>query len=148
MDYKGTLFHSDLELLERLGVLAVDAVELADNVALPGAPLLLWQLAFSPSWTLSSYAMMEFLEPNTEDWMALGKYTGYAGDGPSAPASWRRLSWHKDHMRRRACGLRPTEGDMFEGDRVVYSLHVRRHFIAAGIEAQPWCGPADVDIGE
>jgi len=148
MDYKGSIFHSDLQLLEHLGALAVDGMEVADNVALPGAPLLLWHLAFGPSWTLVAYAMVEFFEPNTEDWMALGKYTGPAGDAPPAPASWERLSWHTDHMRRRACGLRPTEGDMFEEDRVVYSRHIRRHFTAAGIEAQPWVGPSDLDFEE
>merc|ERR1712187_358051 len=145
MDYKGSIFHSDLEFLEHLGALAVDALESADNVALPGAPLLLWHLAFCPSWALTAYAMMEFLEPNTEDWMALGRYLGYVGEAPTPPASWRRLSWHTDHMRRRAVGLRPTEGDMFEEDRVAYSRHVRRHFLAAGIEAIPWSGPIEDD---
>merc|ERR1712139_89560 len=85
--------------------------------------------------------MIEFLEPNTEDWMAFGLYQGPLGPVPSAPASWHRLSWHTDHMRRRASGMRPTEGDMFEEDRVAYSRHVRRHFRAAGIEAMPWCVP-------
>ncbi|CAE8735468.1 unnamed protein product [Polarella glacialis] len=143
MDYKGSIFHTDLEMLENIGAVGRRCVEVADNVALPGAPLLLWRLAFSPSWDLTAYAMMEFFEPNTEDWMALGQYLGPAGDPPPAPASWQRLSWHTDHMRRRACGLRPTEGDMFEADRVAYSRHVRRHFLAAGIEAIPWCGPVD-----
>merc|ERR1712137_299830 len=118
-----------------MNALGIHAIEVADNVALPGAPLLLWHLAFCPSWTLTAYAMMEFLEPNTEDWMALGRYRGHAGKAPTPPKSWERLSWHTDHMRRRAGGLRPTEGDMFEEDRVAYSRHVRRHFLAAGIEA-------------
>merc|ERR1712232_32234 len=88
MDYKGSIFHTDLEFLEQLGALAVDAIEVADNVALPGAPLLLWSLAFSPSWSLTTYAMMEFLEPNTEDWMAMGEYLGPAGNPPAAPVQW------------------------------------------------------------
>mmetsp|Transcript_68174 Transcript_68174/g.220292 ORF Transcript_68174/g.220292 Transcript_68174/m.220292 type:complete len:279 (-) Transcript_68174:228-1064(-) len=145
MDYKGSIFHADLELLEQLGAVARGGLELADNVALPGAPLLLWHLAFGPAWDLTAYAMMEFLEPNTEDWMALGRYQGPAGRPPHAPASWYRLSWHTDHMRRRASGLRPMEGDMFEQDRVAYSRHVRRHFRAAGIEAMPWCGLAEAE---
>ncbi|CAE7298550.1 COMT [Symbiodinium natans] len=94
MDYKGTAFHSDLDTLEDTGALGTDARLLADNVALPGAPLLLWHLAFSPSWELVAYAMMEFLEPNTEDWMALGRYLGPAGPAPPAPESWHHLSWH------------------------------------------------------
>lgn len=144
MDYKGSIFHTDLALLERLTALAPGALEVADNVALPGAPLLLWHLAFSPCWALTAYAMMEFLEPNTEDWMAVGKYIACSGlPVPPAPASWHRLSWHTDHMRRRASGYRPTEGDMFEEDRVAYSRHVRRHFIAAGIEALPWFVPME-----
>jgi len=145
MDYKGSIFHSDLALLEQLGAVARGGVAIADNVALPGAPLLLWHLAFSPSWELTAYAMMEFFEPNTEDWMVLGTYGGPAGSAPPAPASWQKLSWHTDHMRRRACGLRPTEGDMFETDRVAYSRYVRRHFAEAGIEAVPWTGPVHCD---
>mmetsp|Transcript_36868 Transcript_36868/g.102308 ORF Transcript_36868/g.102308 Transcript_36868/m.102308 type:complete len:267 (-) Transcript_36868:63-863(-) len=141
MDYKGSIFHADLELLELLGALGRRCIVVADNVALPGAPLLLWHLAFGPSWDLQAYAMMEFLEHNTEDWVAVGTYQGRAGDPPPAPASWHRLSWHTDHMRRRAGGLRPTEGDMFEEDRVAYSRHIRRHFLAAGIQASPWSGP-------
>jgi len=147
MDYKGSIFHTDLELLERLGTVGRRCLEVADNVALPGAPLLLWHLAFSPSWDLTAYAMMEFFEPNTEDWMALGEYAGPAGRAPPAPASWHRLSWHTDHMRRRAGGLRPTEGDMFEEDRVAYSRYVRRHFLAAGIEATPWSAHVEADVG-
>lgn len=144
MDYKGSIFHTDLELLEGLHALGPGCVEVADNVALPGAPLLLWKLAFSGAWSLRAYAVTEFFEPNTEDWVAVAEYLGPAGaPAPPAPASWHRLSWHTDHMRRRAGGLRPTEGDMFEEDRVAYSRHVRRHFLAAGIQAQPWCGPPD-----
>lgn len=48
MDYKGTAFHSDLDILEDTGAIGIDSRLLADNVALPGAPLLLWNLAFSP----------------------------------------------------------------------------------------------------
>mmetsp|Transcript_98901 Transcript_98901/g.304813 ORF Transcript_98901/g.304813 Transcript_98901/m.304813 type:complete len:307 (-) Transcript_98901:114-1034(-) len=142
MDHKGSIFHMDLSRLEHLDALSAGCLEVADNVALPGAPLLLWHLAFGPSWHLRAYAMMEFLEPNTEDWMAVGTYKGRVGTAPPAPRSWHRLSWHTDHMRRRAGGLRPTEGDMFEEDRVAYSRHVRRHFLAAGIEATPWHGTA------
>jgi len=141
MDYKGSIFHVDLELLEHIDAVAHCGLEVADNVALPGAPLLLWHLAFSRSWSLTAYAMMEFYEPNTEDWMALGEYAGPTAEHLPAPISWHRLSWHTDHMRRRASGLRPTEGDMFEEDRVAYSRHVRRHFLAVGIEAVPWRGP-------
>merc|ERR1719333_1239475 len=89
--------------------------------------------------------MIEFLEPNTEDWMALGSYQGSLGQPPPAPPLWHRLSWHTDHMRRRASGMRPTEGDMFEEDRVAYSRYVRRHFWEAGIFAVPWCRPAVAD---
>merc|ERR1719263_2486111 len=94
MDYKGSVFHTDLKLLEQLRAVAIGGYEIADNVALPGAPLLLWHLAFDSSWELTAYAMMEFLEPNTEDWMALGQYQGtQAGpSAPEAPASWQRLS--------------------------------------------------------
>lgn len=145
MDYKGSIFHCDLESLELMNALSVNSIEVADNVALPGAPLLLWHLAFGPSWTLVVYAMMEFLEPNTEDWMALGRYKGHAGEAPPAPKSWQRLSWHTDHMRRRATGLRPTEGDMFEEDRVAYSRYVRRHFLDVGIVAMPWQGMVETD---
>ncbi|OLP85093.1 Endoplasmic reticulum-Golgi intermediate compartment protein 3 [Symbiodinium microadriaticum] len=64
MDYK-----------EDTGAIGINSRLLADNVALPGAPLLLWNLAFSPSWELTAFAMTEFHEPNTEDWMALGRIT-------------------------------------------------------------------------
>eukprot|EP00747_Dinoflagellata_sp_TGD_P094648 gnl/TRDRNA2_/TRDRNA2_166191_c1_seq5.p1 gnl/TRDRNA2_/TRDRNA2_166191_c1~~gnl/TRDRNA2_/TRDRNA2_166191_c1_seq5.p1 ORF type:complete len:504 (-),score=79.15 gnl/TRDRNA2_/TRDRNA2_166191_c1_seq5:36-1547(-) len=151
MDYKGSIFHADLEWLELLSAIAPRGLEVADNVALPGAPLLLWRLAKSASWLLTAYAMMEFFEPNTEDWMAVGEYQGPCrptAAAPPAPIGWQRLNWHTDHMRRRAGGLRPTEGDMFEADRVAYSRHVRRHFVAAGIEAIPWKGPPSQDQDE
>lgn len=148
MDHKGSIFHTDLMLMERMFVLAPNSLEVADNVALPGAPLLLWHLALSSAWELTAYAMMEFFEPNTEDWMAIGQLTAPPVVQPSdAPRTWQRLSWHTDHMRRRACGYRPTEGDMFEADRVAYSRYVRRHFNAAGIDATPWAGPQEVGEG-
>lgn len=148
MDHKGSIFHTDLMLMERMSVLAPNSLEVADNVALPGAPLLLWHLAVASAWELTAYAMMEFHEPNTEDWMAVAQLTAPpVVQLPDAPREWQRLSWHTDHMRRRACGFRPTEGDMFEADRVAYSRYVRRHFKAAGIEAMPWTGPTEVGIG-
>merc|ERR1712222_216262 len=58
---------------------------------------------------------------------------------PHAPPGWQRLSWHTDHMRRRAQGMRPTEsGGMAEVDRISYARYIRDHYIAAGIEATPW----------
>merc|ERR1711862_407452 len=136
----GTIFHSDLETCERLAILPLQSHVVADNVALPGAPLLLWRFARSPSWRLTAYAMTEFFEANTEDWVAVGSYTGVGlnyKDVVDPPVSWQRLSWHTDHMRRRASGLRPAEGDMFEEDRVAYSRYVRQHYLAEGIQAIP-----------
>jgi len=139
LDYKGTIFHIDLATLERYAALAPGGRAVADNVALPGAPLYLWEMTRHPAWETSVWALQEFLEANVEDWMCVSTYLAPDFRRPaSAPPGWQQLSWHTDHMRRRAQGMRPGEQGMAEVDRVLYAEYIRSTYRQAGIEARPW----------
>jgi len=139
LDYKGTIFHIDLAAIEHFNLLAPGGHAVADNVALPGAPLYLWEVTHHPAWETCAWALQEFLEPNVEDWMCCSIYVAPVfPDIPPPPEGWQKLSWHTDHMRRRAQGMRPGESGMAEIDRIQYSQYIRDHFVAAGIEAMPW----------
>jgi len=74
MDQKGTSFHRDHALLDRLGTLVRGASVIADNVVRPGAPVHVWATAralraIAPTF----WSLPEFLEESAgvEDWMAL-----------------------------------------------------------------------------
>lgn len=74
MDHRGTKFHDDLCAIEALGLQPGYPVYVADNVAKPGAPLLLWHLLRSwdvlGNWySATAWSMIEFLHSDAEDWM-------------------------------------------------------------------------------
>lgn len=82
MDQKGTAFHADLALLDRLCCSARQtqgraSAVLADNVLRPGAPVYCWTLRFGHAGhricPAEFYSLPEFLEETmgVEDWMAV-----------------------------------------------------------------------------
>lgn len=139
LDYKGTSFHVELAKLERLAAPAPHCQAVADNVVLPGAPLYLWEMTRHQAWATIVWALPEFLEPNVEDWMCVSAYLSPTLERPPpAPPEWVALSWHTDHMRRRAQGMRPGESHMTEDDRVGYARRVRALYQTVGVKAIPW----------
>jgi len=140
LDYKGQIFHVDLMQMEHLQLFAHNAHSVADNVASPGAPLLLWQMSCSKVWTPTVWALHEFLEPDHEDWMI----TAILTQSPNMdklqppPAPLKELSWHTDHFRRRSEGFRPAETPVQNADRILFAHHVTASYKALGIEATPW----------
>mmetsp|Transcript_62829 Transcript_62829/g.205094 ORF Transcript_62829/g.205094 Transcript_62829/m.205094 type:complete len:881 (+) Transcript_62829:1687-4329(+) len=148
LDYKGTIFHIDLASLERLLAFAPGGIAVADNVVLPGAPLYLWVVTRHIAWATTVWALQEFLEPNVEDWMCVSEYCApLFPEVDEPPVSWQRLSWHTDHMRRRAQGMRPGENLMAEQDRVSYARYIRSIYRDGGVDAQPWADvPHDISL--
>lgn len=73
MDQKGTAFHGDLQLFERLASLHKGGGTVADNVLRPGAPLYCWLLRRCQPLAGGFWSLPEFLEESAgvEDWMAL-----------------------------------------------------------------------------
>merc|ERR1712224_426261 len=74
MDQKGTTFHNDLALLDRLGAWPCGACLVADNVLRPGAPVFNWVLAYEGLVLEPMFwSLPEFLEEKdgVEDWMAI-----------------------------------------------------------------------------
>jgi len=75
LDTCGSRFHEDASQLERMAVPAPSLSVVADNVLKPGAPLFAWMGTFgwsSVAGTASAsfWAVPEFLQSDTEDWMA------------------------------------------------------------------------------
>mmetsp|Transcript_24135 Transcript_24135/g.75041 ORF Transcript_24135/g.75041 Transcript_24135/m.75041 type:complete len:477 (+) Transcript_24135:117-1547(+) len=72
MDQRGTTFHEDLALLERMRLLPPRAAVTADNVSKPGAPVFLWHLTRCPQFAASSalWSLREFASEEVEDWQA------------------------------------------------------------------------------
>lgn len=60
MDQRGTTFHDDLANLERLVLLPPWAAVTADNVNKPGAPVFLWHLTRTKSFSTALWSMYEF----------------------------------------------------------------------------------------
>lgn len=83
MDQRGTTFHEDLELLERMRLLPPHAAITADNVNKPGAPVFLWHLTRCPQLASSTvlWSLREFASEAVEDWQAA------ASAGPPAAYS-------------------------------------------------------------
>jgi len=79
MDQRGTGFHVDRQLLERLELLqngSGTAAVSADNVLRPGAPVFAWSVAWQVSqggFSNVFWSLPEFLEEDAgvEDWMAV-----------------------------------------------------------------------------
>lgn len=74
MDQRGTLFHEDLQRLERLCLLANIAQLTADNTVKPGAPVFLWHLAHGNTYDATSWALSEFQSELIEDYVATAKF--------------------------------------------------------------------------
>ena len=76
MDHRGTRFHLEFQLLERLKLFGPTADVLCDNVLHPGAPLYLWQESQPlPPRQLCVWSLPEFGgDSQIEDWMAHQKY--------------------------------------------------------------------------
>lgn len=74
MDQKGTTFHVDLALCDRIHSWARGATVVADNVLRPGAPVYVWVVAFiNCGLEPGFWSLPEFLEEaqGVEDWMAI-----------------------------------------------------------------------------
>eukprot|EP00747_Dinoflagellata_sp_TGD_P060832 gnl/TRDRNA2_/TRDRNA2_152225_c0_seq1.p1 gnl/TRDRNA2_/TRDRNA2_152225_c0~~gnl/TRDRNA2_/TRDRNA2_152225_c0_seq1.p1 ORF type:complete len:402 (+),score=59.97 gnl/TRDRNA2_/TRDRNA2_152225_c0_seq1:104-1309(+) len=85
MDQKGTAFHLDLALLDRLAAWPPGACTVADNVLRPGAPLYVFQLRHQSCTSQRQrdadfWSLPEFLEEHAgvEDWMAVTRLEGGA----------------------------------------------------------------------
>jgi len=128
--------------MEHLQLFKNSAHVIADNVASPGAPLLLWYVLQSKVWVSMRWALCEFLEPNHEDWMVLGVLEAYPNvcEPVSAPESLRILAWQTDHLRRRSEGLRPAEPPVGSLERMHFARYVIESYMKLGIEATPWLG--------
>lgn len=112
MDQKGTRFHSDLALMEELGLLADGAVVLADNVLKPGAPLYIWHLAHGPYNSLTAVSVREFLL-QSEDWMVMAFYDSSKGPVKKPPPLLHRLAFESDAFRKRSMfdGVPPSKSE-------------------------------------
>ncbi|CAE7230858.1 COMT [Symbiodinium microadriaticum] len=113
MDQRGSLYHEDLDALERAKLLHQGAVLLADNVLKPGSPLLLWRLSADPKYQALQLSMEEFAMP-VEDWMALAVIKDMASSAPEVPVPrlLRELHEFSDETRTRA--LIPGRGIDFQ----------------------------------
>ena len=70
MDYKGSRYVEDLEMLESQGLLLPNSIMVADNVLKPGSPLVLWRLVKSGAYDTEIVRLKEFAMPS-EDWMSI-----------------------------------------------------------------------------
>jgi len=85
MDQRGTGFHVDRQLLERLELLQNGnwaAAISADNVLRPGAPVFAWSVAWQTAQCVflnEFWSLPEFLEENAgvEDWIAVAHGSSY-----------------------------------------------------------------------
>lgn len=112
MDQKGTRFHTDLELMEELGLLADGAVILADNVLKPGAPLYIWHLANGPYTNTTAVSVREFML-QSEDWMVMGFHDASRPAAAPPPPLLHRLAFESDAFRKRSMfdSVAPSKGD-------------------------------------
>jgi len=112
MDQKGTRFHTDLELMEELGLLADGAVILADNVLKPGAPLYIWHLVNGPYTHTTAVSVREFML-QSEDWMVMGFHDASRPAAASPPPLLHRLAFESDAFRKRSMfdSIAPSKAD-------------------------------------
>eukprot|EP00747_Dinoflagellata_sp_TGD_P097779 gnl/TRDRNA2_/TRDRNA2_167234_c0_seq1.p1 gnl/TRDRNA2_/TRDRNA2_167234_c0~~gnl/TRDRNA2_/TRDRNA2_167234_c0_seq1.p1 ORF type:complete len:458 (+),score=53.93 gnl/TRDRNA2_/TRDRNA2_167234_c0_seq1:184-1557(+) len=71
MDQRGTTFHEDLAQIERLQLPPERMMMTADNVNKPGAPLYLWHLTRTSSYTSGLWSLGEFASEAIEDWQSV-----------------------------------------------------------------------------
>lgn len=85
MDHRGTIFHQDFALLEKLSLFACWSCFIADNTLNPGAPVFLWNRRHSHNGrgvvSTVQWALTEFLSEH-EDWTAVCEISaqGFSGD--------------------------------------------------------------------
>lgn len=134
-DHSGTVYHEDLEQMERLELLAPDAVVVADNVLKPGAPIFLWHLK-GPGWSGNpSFSLHEFAQPMVEDWVALGQRISQAAEvsAREIPEEFLLLSWEADRMRR----LSELGGATLQ-DWTAFAQRMKVVLRKHGLTAEPW----------
>lgn len=121
-DQKGTIYHTDLDVMEDIGVLAPGALVVADNVLKPGAPAFLWNLHCSPSWELQIVSVREYESEAIEDWISAAVYQPASemrpARSPAPPRSFEGLAFETDAIRWRAMTQELTLAD--------WVRHVRR----------------------
>lgn len=112
MDQKGTRFHTDLQLLEDLGLLEDGALVIADNVLKPGAPEYIWHLCRGPYAHPTAVSVREFLL-QSEDWMVMAFYDASRTPVPQPPPRLHRLAFESDAFRRRSMfdSVAPSKAD-------------------------------------
>mmetsp|Transcript_122904 Transcript_122904/g.262251 ORF Transcript_122904/g.262251 Transcript_122904/m.262251 type:complete len:169 (-) Transcript_122904:29-535(-) len=75
LDHRGTVFHRDWERLRACRLPTAPPSLVADNVLKPGAPAFLWllssHLGTAAPVAVANWALTEFLNPRSEDWMAV-----------------------------------------------------------------------------
>lgn len=74
MDQRGTLFHEDLQRLERLSLFANIVQLTADNTVKPGAPVFLWNLSHGNTYDTTCWALTEFQSEIIEDYIATARF--------------------------------------------------------------------------
>lgn len=78
MDQRGTTFHEDLMLLERMPALAPISHVTADNTVKPGSPVFIWHVALGASrrFRTQLWSMPEFALVSIEDWQSVSLLLG------------------------------------------------------------------------
>eukprot|EP00746_Dinoflagellata_sp_MGD_P138763 gnl/MRDRNA2_/MRDRNA2_72347_c0_seq1.p1 gnl/MRDRNA2_/MRDRNA2_72347_c0~~gnl/MRDRNA2_/MRDRNA2_72347_c0_seq1.p1 ORF type:complete len:355 (+),score=63.69 gnl/MRDRNA2_/MRDRNA2_72347_c0_seq1:391-1455(+) len=140
MDHKGTAFHIDLQAMEAMGQLSPYARVTADNVLKPGAPVYAWMMDQSSQYSSTAWALPEFVQEGTEDWLVVSVRQGLALQEhqelvKNAPRGLERLAWETDKMRHLS-----ERGDVVVGDWEAFASYVRQRFHEYGLEAAPWRG--------
>lgn len=134
-DQRGSRFLKDLQLLfQKPGLLAEEAVLVADNVLKPGAPSFLWHLQEDPSqlWETRLAELPDFGSSRVLDWMSVSrkraKKMWCAGAHVVQPEEISHLTWQADEMRWRSIEshVSPAEWNRFAG-------YMKSSLLAAGL---------------
>lgn len=150
MDQKGTRFHTDLQLMEELGLLADGAVVLADNVLKPGAPQYIWHLARGPWEYLTAVSVREFLL-QSEDWMVMAFHDASKEPAEDPPPPLQRIAFESDAFRKRSMfdSVAPSKADWWKfSQQFVEGLDrcgVKPRIVGLHGRDNPALTPADVE---
>ena len=109
MDQRSTRFHSDLETLERLGMLLPRSTVIADNVLKPGAPRWLWRIMKGEGYASDVVSVREFGSAETEDWMTVTLLLDCPCVVPPEPALIATLAARADRWRFRTVARNLTD---------------------------------------
>ncbi|CAK9066507.1 unnamed protein product [Durusdinium trenchii] len=104
MDQRGTAFHDDLKTLERLNLMAENAVVIADNVLKPGAPYHVWRISTLPHYATDIIDLREFGSAPVEDWMTVSwvRFGPSYGQLPQEVRQLNELARESDRFRLKA----------------------------------------------